>query len=278
MDRVDLMLNRKCNTNCIFCYLHGVPDHCSDFSLSRIRSVLDKGAEMGLREVYLSGGEPTLREDLAEIISYARRGGYDHIKMMTNGLRLSYPAYLRRLADAGLDEIAFSLHGGDARTHDIHTCYRGSFGLITTAISNALEAGMRVEINSVITRFNIGRMDAILDYAISKGIHHVHLQLVVPNSPGNKKIYPDVADITKYFSALSKYSGRISHLTFAFIPFCYLRGMEGTIGRFDFTQPFFSNATQLFEDWAASLLDAKVVRDGCRKCPDFSVCRGHWDA
>ena len=175
MRRVDLMLSQQCNTNCIFCYLHGIKKSDYDFSFDKIKETLENGAAKGYKEVYISGGEPTLNNKLPEIIAYAKKLGFQDIKIMTNGLRMSYPNFLKKLIGCGLNQLAFSLHGSDAKTHDFHTNYKGSFELSEKAIDNALtyKDKLKIEVNSVITKYNINKI--IID---SVGVLNDSLSLI----------------------------------------------------------------------------------------------------
>lgn len=101
----------RCNFNCEFCYL---PDRRKkDLELGDIKKIIKnfKGSFIGI-----SGGEPTLRDELTEIIKFI----YENDKMSvlyTNGLALEDINYLRRLKKAGLNRILFSFDGFDSKVY-----------------------------------------------------------------------------------------------------------------------------------------------------------------
>jgi organic radical activating enzyme len=68
------------------------------------RAVLDKAWNAGIPHVVFTGGEPTLREDLPELVLYAESHG-QVTGLMTDGLRLAEPAYLQELLQTGLDHL-----------------------------------------------------------------------------------------------------------------------------------------------------------------------------
>ncbi|ACM20765.1 radical SAM domain iron-sulfur cluster-binding oxidoreductase [Geotalea daltonii FRC-32] len=81
---VDIMVTYRCNLNCNKCY---APKEGSEASLAEIKHVLDKLYIAGLRRVVLTGGEPTVREDVADIAQYAKKIGFA-VYLSTNGLLL----------------------------------------------------------------------------------------------------------------------------------------------------------------------------------------------
>jgi len=96
-------LTYRCNMDCEYCFSR-FPER-KDLTIEEIINVAEdfKG-----EDIELSGGEPTIRDDLKSIISHIKRLG-KHIMLMTNGLKLSNLTYLQALKGAGLDNVMFSL-------------------------------------------------------------------------------------------------------------------------------------------------------------------------
>ncbi|TET15371.1 MAG: radical SAM protein, partial [Dehalococcoidia bacterium] len=98
-------LTNRCNLRCPVCFARaGEQDHNSDLSIEQIRSILEYTQEnnypLRVRGVGNSGGEPTLRDDLPEIIEMERELGFDYIVVMTNGVRLAEDLdYFKKLRD-----------------------------------------------------------------------------------------------------------------------------------------------------------------------------------
>jgi uncharacterized radical SAM superfamily Fe-S cluster-containing enzyme len=91
-----ITLTHKCNNSCVFCYL---PER--EAAEKPTEEIMAEISGFSGRHIRLSGGEPTLREDLSEIIRYsADRGKLPAI--LTNGIKLSDPGYVSRLESAGL--------------------------------------------------------------------------------------------------------------------------------------------------------------------------------
>jgi uncharacterized radical SAM superfamily Fe-S cluster-containing enzyme len=95
----------RCNMRCKYCYLPY--EGQKNISFERIKEIVDN---FGGPTIGLSGGEPTLREDLPEILEYIAGSGKTAV-LLTNGLKLVDMDYLRRLKNAGLEIIFFGFNG-----------------------------------------------------------------------------------------------------------------------------------------------------------------------
>ncbi len=102
-------------------------------------------------EVTLTGGEPTLRADLDDIVRAARALGFDRVGIQTNGRR---PERMRPLVAAGLTDVHLSIHGGVAAAHDYHTGIPGSFTAASATLSEARALGIDAVVTTVLTRSN----------------------------------------------------------------------------------------------------------------------------
>src|ERR1051326_8780626 len=69
----------------------------------------------------LTGAEVTLRRDLPDLARAARRSGFDHVRIQTQGMRLGEMDSCRELVEAGIDEYFVSVTAADAATHDAIT-------------------------------------------------------------------------------------------------------------------------------------------------------------
>lgn len=94
----------KCNLNCKICYLHY--SKSKDLTLKDIQKLIKKSKAPIIR---ISGGEPTLRDDLPEIISYITQLGKVH-SLITNGIRLENENYVKKLVDSGLNNVHLSFN------------------------------------------------------------------------------------------------------------------------------------------------------------------------
>ena len=140
-------VTHRCNMECANCYspIRDLPDVDQN-------GLLDFFRRLGRKtEVRLTGGEPTLREDLPLLIEAIARYGH-RPAIMTNGLRLADKNYCQSLKNAGLKFVAISMNGADDdevyQTLDHRRCAR----LKMRAFENIIEMGFFLNINCILAR------------------------------------------------------------------------------------------------------------------------------
>lgn len=114
-----LEITWRCNLHCPVCFADS-GDAVSDPELSQILSWYEKIKHFtgGGCNIQLSGGEPTVRDDLPQIISMGKELGFNFIQLNTNGLRLAEENdFVGRLKQAGLDSVFLQFDGMDDRVH-----------------------------------------------------------------------------------------------------------------------------------------------------------------
>ncbi len=118
-----LEVTNRCNLHCRFCFANGGCEQ-NDPSLAELKnSIYDIIRQCGHPLLQLSGGEPTLRDDLPDIIRIAKQAGCSYVQLNTNGIRLAEePEYAVKLADAGLDIVFLQF---DGTNDEIFTYLRG---------------------------------------------------------------------------------------------------------------------------------------------------------
>jgi uncharacterized radical SAM superfamily Fe-S cluster-containing enzyme len=173
-----LEVTDRCNLRCAVCFADSGRGEAGDLSLGKISWLLERAmAAAGPCNLQLSGGEPTLRDDLPEIIEVARRIGYSFIQVNTNGLRLaSDRAYGRRLRAAGLSSVFFQFDGVDDK---IYRSLRGRALLDEKlrAVEHCGETGLGVVFVPTLVRgVNTDSIGAIVRQALQlaptvRGIH-----------------------------------------------------------------------------------------------------------
>ncbi|MDZ5695832.1 pyrroloquinoline quinone biosynthesis protein PqqE [Chelativorans sp. M5D2P16] len=127
--------------------------------------LFDEAADMGVLQVHLSGGEPTLRRDLEEIVArLAARGVYSNL--ITAGVGLSAQR-IEALADAGLDHVQLSLQGARSETAERIGHYKGALEKKIETARHVRAAGLPLTVNAPIHRHNIEEVEEFIDLALT---------------------------------------------------------------------------------------------------------------
>lgn len=129
--------------------------------------VLDQAAELGALQVHFSGGEPTLRKDLAELVARARALGL-YANLITSGIGLDR-ARLQALQQAGLDHLQLSLQDSEPTGADRIAGYPGAHRRKLALAQWCRELDLPLTLNAVIHRHNAGRVAAMIELALELG-------------------------------------------------------------------------------------------------------------
>ena len=106
-----------------------------DLTTEEVRRRMQKARRNGGSRIAFTGGEPTLRSDLPELISAARKAGFKEIAVTTNGRMFADPQVADELLEAGLNRISFSLHSANQACHDMLSGVPGAFQQLSTGIA-----------------------------------------------------------------------------------------------------------------------------------------------
>jgi 7,8-dihydro-6-hydroxymethylpterin dimethyltransferase len=199
----------RCNLACSVCFAASGKDDLPDPNLDLLSDMLQHLFEQcGPCPIQLSGGEPTLRDDLDRIVSTARRLGFDHIQINTNGIRLAQDAdYAQRLKDAGASVVFLQF---DGVTDDVYQSIRGVRLLDTKlkAIARCAELKLGVIlVPTLIRNVNDNQIGAIIRFAkqwmpVVKGVHFQPMTYLgrYPADPCNEDriLIPDVLAAIEY--------------------------------------------------------------------------------
>ncbi|MFH1510417.1 MAG: radical SAM protein [Candidatus Woesearchaeota archaeon] len=151
---VDLGIGDRCNSSCIMCTTVRPEDKKVEnrmLSKEEVFSMIDKMERPPY--IAITGGEPTIRKDLTEIVGHARnRFPAAEIKLLTNARMASYPDYANDLLSTGIDVYIIPLHSHHPDLHDFVTRTKGSFVQTVQGIRNLSKA--KIEIRIVIHGIN----------------------------------------------------------------------------------------------------------------------------
>lgn len=135
--------------------------------------LFDEAADLGVLQVHLSGGEPTLRRDLEQLVAgLAERGVYTNL--ITAGVGIA-EGRIEALAEAGLDHLQLSFQGAKAATTDLIGNHRGGHEKKLETARRARAAGLPLTINAPIHRHNIEEVPAFIELALALGAERLEV-------------------------------------------------------------------------------------------------------
>jgi radical SAM protein with 4Fe4S-binding SPASM domain len=159
---MDLAVTFRCQNDCVHCYAGG-PHETPELTTAQWKSVIDKLSDIGVFIVTFTGGEPTLREDLPELLLYAQNKGIV-TGLISNGRRLKDKAYVEVLEKSGLDFVQITLESHKPAVHDQMTNQKGSWKETVAGIKNAVQSQIYVSTNTTLSKHNAADFLTTIDF------------------------------------------------------------------------------------------------------------------
>jgi len=167
----NLLVTNRCNLRCSYCFMNaGASGRVYEPSLKQIKEMMIRARKerpIGSKAIQITGGEPTIREDLLDIVKMAKEVGFSHVQVNTNGLKLADSVeYCKQLKEAKVNTIYMSFDGVTKDTNPW-------LDLNKKAIENLKKANLRVVLVPVliggknlheagkIIRFALDNMDIV---------------------------------------------------------------------------------------------------------------------
>ena len=181
--RMDLMVSAMtrdglwhCNQKCLHCYAAGQPlSDTAELTTAQWKQALDTLRRIGVPQVTFTGGEPTLRADLVELVEVAQ---WFVTRLNTNG-RLLTPELCRRLYEASLDSVQVTLYSHDPAIHNALVGAEG-FDDTVAGIRNAVAAGLSVSVNTPLCSLNTDYA-ATVRFVHELGVRYVTCSGLIPS-------------------------------------------------------------------------------------------------
>lgn len=236
--RFVLQAGFSCNARCRFCYYRESlkKGTVRDYTTKEVKAKLREGRRLGKNMVDISGGEPTIRQDIFEIISYARKIGYKKVCILTNGIRMADKSFCDKLIKAGMNDILFSVHSPVEKDHDWLIQVKGSYKKIISALKYlSTKKGVEIRINSTISNFNYKTVNKL--FTLTKPYKPSAVNILILN-PSNETLQGTdegvgIADYNKVSAevskAINKHKSNFKIINVRWLPFCLLKGHEERI-------------------------------------------------
>jgi len=189
-------VTRRCRFNCKHCRANaGVSGNEKELTTEQCKRILASVVQFSKPLIILTGGEPMERSDIYELIRYGRGLGLRMV-MATCGYPINDES-ITGLKEAGILALSISLDGASAQTHDAFRQTDGAFGSAVKAAETARRAGMRFQINTIITKSNVVEVLRIAELAEKLGAYCFNPFILVPTGRG-EKIADEILDPGEY--------------------------------------------------------------------------------
>ena len=200
---------RSCGLACKHCRADAIPGRDSgELTTDEGKTLLDQIAEMGTPIVVLSGGDPLNRPDLEALVRHGKSIGLrvGTIPAATSNLTRER---VRTLAEAGLDQIAFSLDGPTAAAHDAFRQVAGSFSKTLEGAAFARAAGLPLQINTCFAAWNLPHLEEMVKLVTSLGVAFWEIFFLVPMGRGRAMESLTAEQFEEVFSRLHRLNDEV---------------------------------------------------------------------
>jgi radical SAM protein with 4Fe4S-binding SPASM domain len=176
--RMDLALTYRCNNNCYFCYTGG-PRPMAELAAAEWKQVIDKLWDSGVPQIVFTGGEPTLRGDLVELVAHSKQFVTG---LITNGRLLA--ALAKDLNEAELDYAQVSIESYLPEIHDRMTGVKGAWQETRSGITAALQNNLEVITNTTLTKDNAAHFAETVKFGRELGLHNMACNTLICSGRG----------------------------------------------------------------------------------------------
>lgn len=309
----EIALTYRCNNACRFCYAYSPYRDTGEMTTEEVKRVIDIIVDDAkVPSLSFTGGEPTLREDLFELISYGREKGL-RVNLITNGRRCGKKDFVQKLVDAGLNSAQVSIEGPNSETHDYIVGAPGAFDQMVQGVKNLRETDIYTHCNTTICRPNVDRLEDLVDFLADKlELSYFSMNMVIYTGTAAKLRdelqvkYSEIEEIVKRVKRRASKKD-IQFVWYAPTPVCLFNPIAHGLGAkscaccdgllsvdaeggllpcSSFSEPVGNLLHEGFEKvWynrASKFWRAKhFASEGCKKCDKFDYCYGacplYWD-
>ncbi len=167
-----------CNLYCEHCYRDAGVRAEEELNTAEAKSLLDEIAKSGFKIMIFSGGEPLMREDIFELVAYAKSIGLRPV-FGSNGTLITADV-AKRLKDAGAMCIGISLDSVDPSKHDRFRATKGAWDRAVQGMRHCRAVGLPFQVHTTVVDWNYNEVEQLTDFAVSEGARAHHIFFLVP--------------------------------------------------------------------------------------------------
>ncbi|MBN2881594.1 radical SAM protein [Candidatus Woesearchaeota archaeon] len=288
MNCYDLKVGYSCNNNCVHCVIKDHYLECKnknipvDLTYDELKNQIIGLPSQGFDAVTLTGGEPTFRRDIVDLIKLINSLGMT-VFIQTNGRAFYYPEFSDKFKDLNVSGFVIAVHGSNSQIHDSITQKNGSFNQTIKGIQNLVSLNKYVVGKVVISKKNMSDLLDIIKILSDIGVSRTVLSF--PHGLGNAWKYRDVviprySDLKDVLYSVFDYAklNGVS-LSIETFPFCFLREQDYMFNQvFSQGEKYYVKNVESSEfDWNSVRIQIKKKFDFCNSCIMNQACEGPWE-
>jgi radical SAM protein with 4Fe4S-binding SPASM domain len=301
--RMDLALTFKCQNNCVHCYAGG-PHETPELNTTQWKEIIGRLSRIGIFILTFTGGEPTLRDDLAELLQYAQNMGMV-TGLITNGRKLKDKEYVKTLEKVGLDFVQVTLESHKPKIHDLMTAAEGSWKETVIGIKNAVRSQIYVTTNTTLSKYNAPEFLRTIDYIKELGVAAFGCNSLIYSGKANAVSQEFALPVEELEPLLTKIRDKAQQLNLKFLwytptQYCRFDPVQLGLGVKSCTaaminmcvgpngdvypcQSYFESLGNILVDsweqiWNHPLVvkirNREYAEPKCKDCPELQVCGG----
>ena len=299
--RMDLALTYRCNNACAHCY-NARPRNYPELDTQTWKKIIDRVWEQRVPHVVFTGGEPTLRDDLVELVAYAQEKGLV-TGLNTNGRKLADPSLLQELIEAGLDHVQITIESCDSSVHNTMVRASGAWEETLTGLRNVVASKIYMMTNTTLLQNNAFELERILEFLAAEGVPTVGLNALIYSGHG-KEVQTGLKE--SELPALLDVAQRVTQahgqrlIWYTPTQYCAFNPMQMSLGIKGCTAAYYNMCVEsdgqvipcqsyyqalghiLYDSWdsiwnhplSCQLRDRQDIPEGCRHCDFLVECGG----
>ena len=303
----EVALTYRCNLACRFCYAgcscrkEETASELTTDDARRILRIIREDAQVP--SVSFTGGEPTLRDDLPELIRFARHDLGMRVNLITNGSLID-TALAQVLVEAGLNSAQVSLESPLATIHDQLTQVPGSWETSLRGLSALRDAGIHVHTNTTLNQINLESALAMPAFVKAQGLERFSMNLIIPSeaTKAASALFVRYSAIAEWLPRIQTAAreAEVKFMWYSPTPVCIFNPMQHRLGNkgcaacdgllsvspagdvlpcSSWPEPVGNLLRDAFRSvWDSSrgrwLRAKQFAHDACTGCADFALCQG----